>query len=163
MTEECCLGLAELKKQYEKLRKKYNLPSFEALNQDFEIEKLQERETELLLREIRRNMIDKNLAYLRFVEMFLNPTNAPMFFLALTKTLSNGDKKTIEELYAELGKNELKSVARDNEYDENEEAKFIKKFFEQWQKIKEKFSGLMIGVEKAWEKKSEKAEKGYLG
>lgn len=163
MADECCFGLEKLKKQYEKLRKKYSLPSFEELNKDFEIEKLQEKETETLSREIRRAMAERSLAYLKFVEMFMNPSIAPMFFLALIKSVDSEDKKLLEELYTELGKFEIKEIALDNEYDEKKDAEFIKQFYGKWQEVKKKFGKLMKGIEKSWEKKSEKNDKGYLG
>lgn len=162
MVEECWT-LEKLKKEFEKIRKKYNLPSFQALNEDFEIEKLQEKETDTLVREIRRSMIDKNLAYLRFAEMFMNPSAAPMFFLALVKSLDSDARKSLEELYSELGRYEIRSIALDNVYDEKKDAEFIKSFYKEWQATKMKFGGIMKAVEKAWEKKSEKNEKGYLG
>jgi len=155
--------LKDLKKQYEKLRKKYKLPSFQELNRDFEIEKLQERETETLSREIRRAIVEKNTLYLKFVEMFMNPSNAPMFFLALVKTLNATERKLLNELYLELGKFEIRSIALDNEYNEKRDAAFIKEFYKQWQDIKEKFGKIMEAIEEAWERKSEKGEKGYLG
>ncbi len=163
MAEECCFGLEKLKKEYEKMRKKYALPSFEEMNNDFEIEKLQERETETLLREIRRAMIEKNLAYLRFLEMFMNPSNAPMFFLVLVKNFDNNEKKLAEELYIKLGKFEIMSIALDNVFDEKKDAEFINQFYNEWQDIKGKFSRILQGVEKSWEKKTERREKGYLG
>jgi len=155
--------LKDLKKQYEKLRKKYSLPSFQELNRDFEIEKLQERETEILSREIRRAIVEKNTLYLKFVEMFMNPSQAPMFFLALVKNLNGEEKKLLNELYLELGKFEIRSIALDNEYDEKKDAEFIKKFYKEWQEIKRKFGKVMKSIEEAWERKSEKGEKGYLG
>jgi hypothetical protein len=156
-------NLEMLKRKYEKLREKYSLPSFQVLNEDFEIERLQERETETLTKEIRRAMIDKNLAYLKFAEMFMNPSTAPMFFLALVKSIDNKDKKLLEELYLELGKFEIKSIALDNNYDEKKDAEFIKSFHKEWQEIKKKFDKIMKAVEQAWEKEAEKKEKGYLG
>lgn len=161
MTEE--FNLDKLKKQYEKLKIKYSLPSFEALNKDFEIEKLQEKETETLTREIRRAITEKSLSYLKFTEMFMNPSNAPMFFLVLVKSLEAEDKKLLEELYMELGKFEIKSIALDNEYDEKKDIEFIKNFYREWQTIKQKFGKIMKAVEDAWEKKQEKRDKGYLG
>ena len=155
--------LMKLKKAYEKLRKKYSLPSFDELNQDFEIEKLQERETETLTREIRRCIVDKNLSYLRFVEMFLNPSQAPMFFLALVKSLNTDERKLLDELYAELGKYEIISIALDNEYNPEKDVEFIKDFFKKWQKIKKKFGDFMKGVEEGWERKAEKKDNNYLG
>jgi len=162
MVEDCPIGLQELKKKYEKLRKKYNLPSFENMNRDFEIEKLQERETETLIREIRRAIADKNIAYLKFVEMFMNPNQAPMFFLALVKSLDANERGLLHELYSELGKFEIKNIALDNEYDEKKDAEFIKQSYKKWQEIKKKFSKLMNAVEEAWEKETEKRDKGYL-
>ncbi len=155
--------LESLKKQYEKLRKKYSLPSFQELNKDFEIERLQEKETELLSREIRRAIVEKNTLYLKFVEMFMNPSQAPMFFLALVKTLDATERKLLNELYLELGKFEIRSIALDNEYDEKKDAEFIKKFCKEWQDIKRRFGKIMKAIEEAWERKSEKGEKGYLG
>jgi hypothetical protein len=157
------ISLQELKKQYERLREKYSLPSFDELNRDFEIEKLQEKETDTLSREIRRAMVDKNLAYLKFVEMFMNPSTAPMFFLALVKSLDSSEKKLLEEIYMDLGKYEIMSIKLDNEYDEKKDAEFIKKFHKEWQVIKKKFAEVMRGVEGAWERKTEKRDKGYLG
>lgn len=161
--ESCCWDLEKLKKEYEKLKDRYNLPSFVEINEDFEIEKLQERETDLLIREVRRIMVEKNSAYLRFIEMFLNPGNAPMFFFSLVKNMDHVDKKTLEELYGELGKFEILSLKLDNEYNEEKEAEFIKKFYKDWQEIKKKFGRLLKAVDDSWEKKSERKEKGYLG
>ncbi len=161
--EDCNIGLEELKKEYEKLRKKYNLPEFEEMNKDFEIEKLQERETETLTREIRRAMMDKNVSYLKFTEMFMNPSQAPMIFLVLVKSLDEKSKKILEELYLTLGKYEIRNIGLDNEFDEEKDAKFIKEFYKEWQKIKKKFSLIIETIEKNWEKKGEKNIKNYLG
>lgn len=163
MTEDCCISLQELKKKYEKLRTKYNLPKFEEINKDFEIEKLQERETELLSTEIRRAMIEKNIAYLEFTERFMNPTTAPMFFFALIKNMSSEEKKLVEKLYLELGKFEITSIGLDNEYDEKKDAEFIKSFYKEWQGIKKKFGKIIKGIEEAWDKKTEKKDRDYLG
>ena len=152
-----------LKKEYEKFRKKYGLPKFKDMNQDFEIEKLQGRESEFLLREIRRCMIEKNVSYFKVIEMFMNPSNAPLIFLALIKNMNHIERKLLEELYYKLGKNEILSLKLDNQSDEKEEAKFIKRFFKEWQGIKNKFGEILTCIEKSWEKKAEKKEKGYLG
>jgi len=59
----------------------------------------------------------------------------------------------------ELGKFEIKSIALDNEYDEEKDVKFIKDFYNEWQKIKKKFGRILRGIEESWEKKSEKKDK----
>jgi len=155
--------LNQLKKDYAKLGGKYKLPSFKELNEEFDIEKVQEIETETLLREIRKVIMDKVLAYLRFVEMFLNPTNAPLFFLAIMKNLDSSDKKVLEELYEKLGKMEIKVIAVDNEYSEKTEAEFIKHLCSEWRDVKEGIKKVSISLEKCWDKKCEKKEKSYVG
>ena len=51
--ERIGIGLEQLKKDYEVIRKKYNLPGFKELNEDFYIEEIAESETDILLRKIR--------------------------------------------------------------------------------------------------------------
>jgi len=153
--------LSNLKNQYEPLKKKYSLPEFSKLNQEFEVEKIQENETDLLLREIRRSMSERIAAFLHFIELFLNPTAAPIFLLSAMKSISERDKELIEKLYRELAVVELSSVALDVTYNEKKEAAFIKDISKMWHDVKpdlEDFSKLLI-------KLSPKAEKrnGYVG
>ncbi|MCX6748811.1 MAG: hypothetical protein NT076_04350 [Candidatus Pacearchaeota archaeon] len=157
------MNLDILKKEYKLVKKKYNLPEFSKLNEDFDIEKLQEKETDLLVRELRRIIVEKNVIYLRFVEMFLNPSQAPMFFLSLAKNMSSNDSKMLEELYVHLGKYEILSLELDNIYNEAKEAEFIKKFYVGWQETKTKLAELLKKLKDSWDKKSEKRDKGYLG
>lgn len=149
--------LERLKKQYEPLKKKYSLPEFSKLNEEFEIEKIQEHETELLLREIRHSMSERIAAFLHFIELFLNPTAAPVFLLSAMKSISQADKQLIEKLYRELAVVELSSVALDVTYDEKREAAFIKDIFRMWQNVKpelETFSNLLIRLSPLTEKKN---------
>jgi len=155
--------LAKLKKNYSELEKKYKLPSYKELNEEFDIEKAQELETDTLLREIRKVIMDKVIAYLRFIEMLLNPSNAPMFFFALLKGLDNGDKKILEDLYSKLGRLEIEVVEIDNDYSEKNEAEFIIHVFNEWREIKEDMKKIAKSLQKSWDKKSERKDKSYLG
>ena len=152
-----------LKNDYSKLAEKYKLPSFRELNEEFDIEKVQELETETLLREIRKVMMDKALAYLRFIELLLNPSNAPMFFFAILKGLDSADKKLLEDLYTRLGRIEIEVVGVDNDYSEKSEAEFIKHLVSGWKGIKEDMKKISASLQKSWDKKSERREKSYLG
>ena len=155
--------LKNLKKEYENLKEKYGLPSFDELNKNFEIEKLQDRERNYLLRDIRRTLVEKDISYFKFLEMFLNPGSGPMFFMALTNNLNAEEKNKIEDIYFKLGKFELDSVSLDNDSTEKEEAEFIKSFFEEWKNLKSDFGELMESIEEVWEREVEKGDKGYLG
>ena len=90
--------LERLKKRFEEKQKQYNLPDFQTLNEVFEIEKISQHDTEMVLREARKHIVDKAISYLRFLELILNPANAPLFIFGLTKNLEASDKKLIEDL-----------------------------------------------------------------
>ena len=155
--------LDQLKKNFAVLQKKYSLPNFKQLNEDFEIEKLSGKETDMLLREIRKLIVDKVLAYLRFLELLMNPTSAPMFFLAIVKTLSVEDKKLVENLYKSMASVEFNALDLDNRYSEKTEAEFIKNTYSSWQETKTEFSELAGQLKATWNKKSTKKERGYFG
>ncbi len=156
-------NLAILKKEYERFHKKYKLPEFSELNQEFEIEKLQEKETEFLLREIRRAISDKIAAFLRFFELFLNPQAAPVFILAVIKTLNNKDKIIIEKIYHTLVNFELTSIILDIDYNEKKEAEFIKHIFKKWQGLKIELKEFSVIIEKRQKREKEKRRKSYFG
>lgn len=155
--------LEELKKNYKKLQEKYKLPSFQELNEEFDIEKAAEHETDCLLREIRKLIMEKTIAYLRFVEMLLNPSNAPIFFFALVKGLTSSDKRLLEKLYEKLGNFEIDVIELDCNYDEKGEVGFIKKILVEWQDVKEDMTKLTEILRRNWNQKSRKNDRGYLG
>ena len=161
--EKCESCLEELKKEYAKLQKKYSLPSFEKLNEEFDIEKIAENETDFLLREVRKAIMDKVINYLRFIEMLLNPSNAPMFFLSLIKGLNSQDKRILERMYEKLGTLEIDVICLDCKYNEKDEADFIKKLTKEWKDISDEMIKLTEILKRNWSQKSGKGERDYLG
>ncbi|MCX8194245.1 MAG: hypothetical protein N3G19_02705 [Candidatus Pacearchaeota archaeon] len=156
-------NLERIKKQYEPLKKKYKLPEFSKLNEEFEIEKIQEKETDFLLREIRRIMGDKIIAFLRFLEFFLNPQIAPLFVLTSIKNLTQKEKDSIEKIYKELANIELASVNLDINYEENKEAQFIKEILKKWQELKPQLQEVSEAILQIQKKSGEKKNKSYFG
>ena len=155
--------LEKLKKDYLKIQKKYNLPSFEELNQEFHIEKIAEVETDILIREIRKFVADKLGGYLRFTETLLNPTNAPMFVFSVIKTLSVDDKKRVSEIYKKLAQNEVNLIKLDTEFSEKKEVEFIKESYKLWKKISKEIMTILDSVKKNWDNRFETNNKGYFG
>lgn len=128
--------LEALKKEYEELCTKYSLPNFQALNQEFSIEKIADLETELLTKEIRRFIADKIFNYLRFVETILNPANAPLFIFSLIKSVTPEDKKKFMTIYEKLSNLDLELIKLDLDSTEKRDAEFIRHSFESWNEIK---------------------------
>ena len=159
--KEVCLD--DLKKEYEPLRKKYKLDDFSKLNENFEIEKIQERETEFLLREIRRAVSEKIAAFLRFFELFVSPQSSPVFVMTHLKNLSAKEKEIIEKMYLELVKIELTAVTLDIVYNEAKEAEFIKETTRKWYVMQPQIKSVANIILKVEPNVVEKKGKSYFG
>ncbi|MAH03870.1 hypothetical protein CMI39_03750 [Candidatus Pacearchaeota archaeon] len=161
MKKEC--NLDNLKKDYKKIQTKYSLPSFEKLNEDFQIEKIAEVETDYLLREIRKFVADKFSNYLRFIEAILHPVNAPMFVFSVIKSIDIEDKNKLVEIYKKLAKTEVRLIEVDVDFSLEKEAEFINESYKLWQGIKKDLLDVIDKIKKNWDNKFEVNNKGYLG
>jgi len=154
--------LARLKQEYEKLRKLYSLPSFKQLNEDFDIERIARKETELLAREVRWRLSEKISSAMRFLELFLNPAAAPLFILSALKGIGAETRKLIEKAYHELVELEVISLSLDLAYDEKNEAKFIKDVVKGWSALSSNINKVNKALCEALHLK-EKTKKDYFG
>ncbi len=161
MKQDKCPNIEILKEKYEKLKSKYNLPEFSELNQLFEIEEIDCSETEFLLRKIRRVIINRISDYIKLIESILNPVNAPMFFYKFIKNVNEESKKSISEIYEIFGDLEIEVIKLDLEYNEKDEADFIKKCLSIFNDNK---SRLLSVIEKLTSNKEDKKNSSsYLG
>ena len=141
----------DLKKEYELLKIKYGLPEFELMTQDFDVEKLYDKETLFLAREIRRVINEKITAYTHLFETLINPAGPPMFVFQILKNVSTQDKETMQSIYKTLSKIQLKMMKLDTTYSEKNEIDFINDIFEIWQEVKPKIYSLFESFEKNFE------------
>lgn len=155
--------LAKLKENYKVIERRYDLPSFEKLNEDFQIEKAAELETDILIREVRRFMADKLSGYMRFVETLLNPVNAQMFVFSIIKSLGHEEKRKAAEIYKKLAKNEIKLIEIDTNFSEKGEAEFIRNSYELWKSVKRDILDILDKINRNWDNKFEVESKGYFG
>jgi hypothetical protein len=125
------MELEQLKKSYSAYEKKYKLPSFKELNENFEIEKI-ERQSEILPRVVRVVMMEKIMATQRFVESLLAPQQAPRMLYKYIKSMSQEDKKQLDKFYDSFASLMLKSLSLDVEYKEDKECAIIKEIFLVW-------------------------------
>jgi len=154
--------LESLKKQYEELKQKYNLPEFSELNKLFDIEEI-DTETEFLLKKIRITVSEKITAYIRFIEIILNPSSAPIFFFKLVKKLDGDDKENLANIYEKLGNFELENISLDLDYSEKKEAEFITNIYDTINnQIKRDFI-IIIEKLKNGEENSKKINGSYFG
>jgi|GEM_PF-282804 len=158
-------NLELLKESYEVLRKEYDLPEFENMNKDFSIEKIQEEDTELLIREIRKYVSDKFSTYLRFIETLLQPTNAQMFVFSMLKTFESEDTEKLKKNYKKLAQKEIDIIELDLDFNLEKEIVFIKSAFDLWQEVKTELLEIISTVKKGWSDNSDIKDKSqnYFG
>jgi len=161
--EEKKSELAELKLEYAKFQKKYGLPEFDKINEEFDIEKLAGIETDYLLREMRKHVGERLANFLRFVELMLNPSNAPIFVFHIVKSLQPQDRVNLEESYQKIVEYEVKMIGLDMDYKEKKEAEFLTGVYNDWQQVKGKIMKVYESIVKNWNNNFKKKDKGYFG
>jgi len=154
------MELSELKKEYARLMEKYGLPTFKELNESFEIEKI-DKESEILLRNIRKFMMEKIVNSMNFVEMFFNSMNAPRMYLPFINTMSVEDRKIIENIYKKFAELILNSLSNEIAYSEKKEAELVIKINNVWDSVKDDFLRLIEKVGKP--NSASKKERSYFG
>ena len=141
------MELKDFKKEYERLAKKYKMPEFNELNKDFEIDKL-DKDTDNLLRAIRKVIMEKVVNSMSFLEMLVNPVNAPRMYLPFIQTMSIEDRKAIDNIYSSLADLSLLSLELEISSLEEEEAKLIKTSFSKWNELKPLFKQILQNIKK---------------
>ena len=152
--------LKNLKEDYDELEKKYKIPSFKEMNEEFEIEKI-DKKSDCLMRIVRKVMMEKIINSLNFLEIFLNPANAPRIYFGYLKSMSLDDKQIIEDMYGKIGELSLKSLSMEIGYDEKKEAEMVKEAFLLWNSLKPKFSKIIHNVRNPGQVNNK--EKSYFG
>jgi len=154
------MDIKEFKIIYGELAKKHSLPSFKELNEDFEIEKI-DKESDCLIRAIRKSIFDKIANSMNFVEMLLNPVNLPRMYFNYIKSMSVEDRKELEKIYSSLSELALSSLALEIDYNERKEAELVKRAFNEWNLLKKGFLMILSNAKKP--ALDVKREKSYFG
>lgn len=155
------MDLAELKKRYSELEKKHRLPTFKDLNGNFEVDKI-ERDSDFLLRVIRKAMIEKVVNSLGFCEMLLNPVNAPRLYYSYIKSMGNDERKQVERMYSALAELSVNSLALEIDTNDKKEAELIIKANKVWESLKPDFRKVISAVQSPTNTDT-KRDKSYFG
>lgn len=153
--------LQKFKEAYDALAKQHALPSFVALNNDFELDKISQ-ESMTVLRAVRKALMEKVFNLLNFLEMLLNPVNAPRTYLPYIKAMTNDERKAIDVLFGTFGKLTLRALPLEVEYSEKREAGMIKDIAKTWSDAKQELAHLMGRVGAPTDNGAKK-ERSYYG
>ncbi|MGC8885206.1 MAG: hypothetical protein ACP5KK_01780 [Candidatus Nanoarchaeia archaeon] len=122
-----------LKREYEKLRKKYNLPKFDEINKEFEIWNI--KSDSYIIREIRRRVLERIDFIASYLLPILNPRETSLWDYMKVKAFPKEDFEPLLKFYQKLTTLEHEGLTTLYE-SEKSEVEFIKKVWEEWPDIK---------------------------
>ena len=152
----------EIEKQYNELSKKFLLPEFKNLNEEFEISDLEE--TSFLLRAIIRRIAEKFDFYTTMLEEVLQPDTSNLYAMHETRFFDENEKKQMYELYSRLMNFNRQSIEVNLEHNEKNEVGFINNVFNEWDELKQELLGFINKMKSSWKIEADiKEDLGYLG
>jgi len=150
-----------MKKEYEELQKKYNLPSLKEMDSDFQISTIEKKI--FLTREIVKKISEKMEKFTHLMEEILSPESG-LSSLNESSMFDTEEKKEILKIYRKLMYNHRTNTLLSINYDEKEYAKQINILFDEWQIMKPSLEKIVKKMQNSWNKdKKTKLELSYFG
>ena len=155
--------MEEIKKEYEILRKKYSLPSFNLLDTEFEIRALEVDKSGILIKAILRVTNNKLNLFMGYLEPVVNGQPQHIHAIIEIKNTTDQDKKDMFEFYKEISVLLHENLAIELK-SEKEVASQINKILKLWPKLKEKELYFLNILTQAWTKtENSKPQNEYAG
>ncbi|MBU2639755.1 MAG: hypothetical protein KKG75_03555 [Nanoarchaeota archaeon] len=150
----------KIQEEYENIKKKYTLPRFEEMNEEFEISSIEVEKVNSLTRAILRVMCNKMVILLNYIEPVINPSPQNLHGFIEVENTNNDEKKEVFTFYKNLSYKYHKSSGLELSENEENVAKEIKEVWKDWKEIKLKFKNISKIINNAWlrEKEKDKAE-----
>jgi len=136
---------------YAALQKKYSLPSYDLLNQAFELLYITPIcHIDFPLRFVRRRMVDKIGMICNFLQTMLQPNPSWLIYLKESSFFTADDRQQMSDLLRQGMQWERESMLLDVDHDEQADARFIKDVFQRWKKFKEQYASLAKKLPEGW-------------
>lgn len=154
--------MENIKKEYENLKKKYNLPSFKDLDKEFEIRLLELNKCGIPIKALLRIINNKVGLFLSYIEPVISPHPQSIHFVIESKHIEEEDKKAMFEFYKELSciyhKNCLIELSSEKEI-----ANQINEIWKKWPSITKRMKTYLKKISESWNKEREKTRTSYTG
>lgn len=149
-----------MKKEYDELKKKYQLPEFKELDADFQISSIEAKN--FVLKEIVKKMTEKIEYFSTIFEEILSPER--LSSLNESSMFNEQEKKKVLRIYRKLHFHYRQNTYLEINYEEKETADFIKEFFNEWQDLKPDIKLIVARIKNSWNSdKKSKLELSYFG
>jgi len=147
---------------YEEIAKKYKLPSYDELDQDFDLGVIEE--STYPLREIRKKMTEKLELLSDTFGQILQPNPDSIVDMHECKFFNESERSEIFVVYAELQQLLRRGTLCQLDESEKRDAEWIEQVNKSWKAIKKRSFPYLEKMKNTWkEMTSDKAELRYLG
>ena len=154
--------MEDIKIKYTELKKKYKLPDYDMLNDEFEISTIED--ADFLLREIIRKVLVLWETPIKLLEGLLQPDTASLSDLNEYRSLNENEKAGAYKTYRSLMVLQREATALLLEMDNANIAAFISGLLPEWKKIKKELIVIVRKASDLWKNDSSvKEDLGYLG
>ena len=152
-----------VKKEYEMLKKKYNLPDFEALDNEFEISTLEK--PDFLLRNIKKKICEKIELAADLLAKLIQPETSCIADLYEYRCFNDKGKKEIFALYSRVLYLHRQLIESDFLLDDHSDAAVITVISKEWPELRKQMLPFVKELGACWEKtpESDHAHREYLG
>ncbi len=148
--------------EYKKFQKKYNLPIYKKLNNEFELDYIED--PFFLLRSIRRRIHEKIVFFAKIFEKVIFPNQAIMIEMYESKFFTEREKEDLLKTYEELLEIDRKALSLNISSTDVREAEYIKMAFKKWPELTKKSNFIIQKLDKSWkQEKSSLAKNHYFG
>ena len=151
----------DIRKEFEKLGKKFDIPSFEELDSEFEISLIEHKQ--FMLREIRKKICERLESVIKVLDEILQPdTNINNLYEC--KEFNDEEKGDIFKLYKRLMVLNRWSAKVNITHIDEEEAEFINESYKELKELKSQLVNIMEKLKESWKKDTDIQEDlGYMG
>lgn len=152
--------------KYNVLKDKYNLPSIEKFNHEFEVLDIVEEKKvtpSFPLRYSRRMMVNIFYGWINYLHNFIMPNPQSVILVRESEAFSEEEKVRVTNLIKEIMFINRLSAKLDLEMSEKKDAEFIKKYYKEWIKLKDILLELAELNVESWKKDMPSDKGSYFG
>ncbi len=152
-----------IEQEYNELIKRYKLPTFTKLDEEFEIRALEENRSGRPIKAIIRVIASKLRNFLESLDPVINPNPNSIYSMVAVNGLEPDTKEKMFETYKKVAALYQECFLYELESDDKA-ANFIKKFWKLWPDLKELQKKYLKKIIATWDVKDlPKKNAGYLG
>jgi len=142
----------EIETEYNKLSKKYKLPKFKEIDEEFEISSLET--PNFLVRNALRKTAEKLEFYIDVIGNLVHPDASSLSSMYEIRFFSDDEKDNMYNLFKRLmeaNRNIIELVLENNE---KKQADFLNKFSIEWLDMKKELVFYIVKMKESWKKQS---------